>query len=85
MYNTLYVDADEAGVSSSLSNISGQSYGGPVSVPGQLRSFLFGVMPLDPIALCIVSGALLLAAAMACYIPDRRAARVDPMVALRAE
>jgi len=40
MYNTLYVDADEAGVSSSLSNISGQSYGGPVSVPGQLGTSL---------------------------------------------
>jgi putative ABC transport system permease protein len=50
-----------------------------------IRSFLFGIVPLDPIALCMVSGALLVTATIACYIPARRAARVDPTVALRAE
>jgi predicted permease len=49
------------------------------------RSFLFGVGPNDPVTL--VSAPLLLAvvALIASYIPARRAARVDPMVSLRAE
>jgi hypothetical protein len=50
-----------------------------------VRSFLFGTVPLDPIALCLVSGAMFGTAAIACYIPARRAARVDPTVALRAD
>jgi putative ABC transport system permease protein len=50
-----------------------------------IRSFLFGIVPLDPMALCVVSGALLVTATIACYIPARRAARVDPTMALRAE
>jgi putative ABC transport system permease protein len=48
-----------------------------------LRSFLFGVAPLDPLAFGAVSVALLTTAALACYVPARRAARMDPVVALR--
>lgn len=50
-----------------------------------LRSQLFGVEPADPVA--YVAVALLLGAVgiVACYIPARRAAAVDPMVALRQE
>ena len=48
-----------------------------------LRSFLFGVGPLDPVAFGAVSVALLATAALACYVPARRAARMDPVVALR--
>ncbi|MPZ17602.1 MAG: FtsX-like permease family protein [Luteitalea sp.] len=50
-----------------------------------IRSFLFGVAPLDPVALGTVSAALILTAAMACYLPARRAARIDPVVALRRD
>ncbi len=50
-----------------------------------LTQLLFGVQPLDP--LTYVAAALLIAAValVACWIPARRAARVDPMVALRYE
>ncbi|MGH9161564.1 MAG: ADOP family duplicated permease [Vicinamibacteraceae bacterium] len=50
-----------------------------------VRGFLFGVAPLDPLALGVVSTALILTAALACYFPARRAARIDPVVALRQD
>jgi putative ABC transport system permease protein len=50
-----------------------------------LRSQLFGVQSADPIAYAAVAGLLALVAFVACYIPARRAAGVDPMVALRQE
>jgi putative ABC transport system permease protein len=50
-----------------------------------LRSQLFGVQPADPIAYVAVAGLLGLVTLVACYIPARRAAAVDPMVALHQE
>jgi predicted permease len=50
-----------------------------------LRSFLFGVAPNDPLALSAASLTLLVIAGLASWIPARRAARVDPADALRAE
>jgi putative ABC transport system permease protein len=53
---------------------------------GQLiRSFLFGTETGDPAAISTVVVLLLLVAAMACWVPARRASRVDPLVALREE
>jgi putative ABC transport system permease protein len=50
-----------------------------------VRGMLFGVDALDPMALGGVICLLLAAAGAACYIPARRAARLDPVMALRAE
>jgi macrolide transport system ATP-binding/permease protein len=50
-----------------------------------LRAFLFGVEPQDLVTLAGACAVLALAATLAAYIPARRAARVDPMVALRYE
>jgi putative ABC transport system permease protein len=50
-----------------------------------LSGLLYGVRSMDSIALCAVSTILFVAAFFACYIPARRAAKVDPMVALRYE
>jgi predicted permease len=50
-----------------------------------LRKFLYGVSPADPLAWAGVGGILVAVALLASWIPARRAARVDPMVALRWE
>ena len=50
-----------------------------------LRGMLFGVGPLDPVALGGACAVLFVAAAVAAWIPARRAAQVDPTVANRAE
>jgi predicted permease len=50
-----------------------------------LSDLLFGVSSLDPVAFGATTGALAIVAVLASYIPARRAARLNPVVALRAE
>jgi putative ABC transport system permease protein len=50
-----------------------------------MQSVLYGITPTDPTTFAAVGVGLLAVAALASWLPARRAARVDPMVALRAE
>ena len=59
--------------------------GGAFLLNRLMGSLLFGVQPSDPATLVAVVVSLTIAACLACYIPARRATRVDPMVVLRDE
>ena len=50
-----------------------------------MESLLFHVRPTDPLTYTTIAFALTLIALFACYIPARRATKVDPMIALRVE
>ena len=65
---------------------AGMALGAALMVPlsRALRSFLFGVTPADPWAFLTACAALLLASAVAAYLPARRASRIDPLIALRS-
>jgi putative ABC transport system permease protein len=58
---------------------------GALALSSLVRTMLFGVTQLDPTSYAVTATVLLAVAALACYVPARRATRVDPIVALRNE
>jgi predicted permease len=58
---------------------------GAFLVTRAITSVLYGVSPTDPLTFLLVSGLLVGIALLACYVPSRRATKVDPLVALRNE
>ena len=59
--------------------------GGALVLTRYLSSLIFGVTATDPTTFVTVPLLLFVVAAIACYLPARRATRVDPVVALRAD
>jgi predicted permease len=54
-----------------------------IAIARALRGVLFGITPTDPLSLSIVVAVLLVTSGLACYLPARRAASLDPITALR--
>jgi ABC-type lipoprotein release transport system permease subunit len=50
-----------------------------------MSSLLFNVSPVDPVTYATITAGVLITALLACYLPSRRGATVDPVNALRAE
>jgi ABC-type antimicrobial peptide transport system permease subunit len=58
---------------------------GTLALGKSISSLLFGIQPTDPVTLAAAILVQLAVMLLACYIPARRAMRVDPVVALRHE
>ena len=60
-------------------------FAGALALTGVLRNQLYEVGPTDPVTFVTVALLLVLAALLACWLPARRATKVNPMEALRSE
>ena len=60
-------------------------FGGALALTRLLKTLLFGVSATDPLTFIVIAALLIIVALLACWIPARRAASMDPLVSLRVE
>lgn len=67
--------------------VAGEAIGlvGAFALTRLIRGLLFGVTPVDAMTYVVVAAVLGVVAFLACYLPARRATKVDPLIALRYE
>ena len=58
---------------------------GSLGLTRLMASLLYGVSARDPVTMIVVGAVLALVAVLACYVPARRATRIDPLLALRCD
>jgi len=63
----------------------GLGVAGAVVITRVIRTFLWGITPTDPVTFMIVTAVLAVLALVACYVPARRALKIDPIIALRID
>jgi putative ABC transport system permease protein len=68
-----------------LVRLLNSKYFGPDTWQQRMKEQLYGVTMSDPLTLIVIALLLILVALLACWLPARRAAKVDPLVALRYE
>jgi ABC-type lipoprotein release transport system permease subunit len=68
-----------------LVRLLNSKYFGPDTWQQRMKQQLYGVTMSDPLTLIVIALLLALVALLACWLPARRAAKVDPLVALRYE
>jgi putative ABC transport system permease protein len=59
--------------------------GGALSLTRVMKTLLFGISATDPLTFAVIALLLMVVALAACWLPARRATKVDPMIALRCE
>jgi putative ABC transport system permease protein len=58
---------------------------GALAISGLLQKLVYEISPTDPVTIAAITATILCVSLLAAYVPARRAARIDPMTALRNE